>query len=177
MGFSTYVLTDGKDTVIEYPYSESQLLLAHPNVSFPVPVPEQLLAAYNVFPVEDVDSPTEDTSTATVVLSHPIKQGEGWIQNWTVTKLAKKDQADKLTAWRSEMTCHPLNGKIELHNRGLLDAADKIIVKSEKKIQLAWWHSTVWKRTSDLIQTLEKKMDLSASDWDNLFKVAQQMDV
>lgn len=99
-----YVLAPN-GTVAEYPYSVSQLRADNPNVSFPVPTPDDLLAAYNVFPVEPSE-PLYDPITQGITEISPIFVDGKWVQQWEVNDLTAEQvnqniqaRADYFTFW------------------------------------------------------------------------------
>lgn len=89
-----YVLTDGADNVVKYPYSLVLFKKEHPHVSLPA-VKDPDLSDFNVFPVEYV-YPTYDNTiekllrpTATEV----TKQPDGsWIATWRKVPLTVEDK-------------------------------------------------------------------------------------
>lgn len=177
MSVSTYVLTDGKNTVITYPYSLGQMIADNPTVSFPVPTPDEIAADYNTFPVVDTPQPSYDPMTQNLTLVNPAKQAGVWHQEWSVTEATPEEQAARLEAWRANTSCTPLQGKIELNNEGLLTNAEAAVAAADKNTQLAWANAIIWYRTSPLIETLGTELGLSPIDLDNLFKQAQQISV
>ena len=177
MTSSTYVLTNGRDTVVTYPYNVYQLYAANPNVSFPVPTPDSILAQYNVFPVEDTPQPPYNPMTQNIALVNPTKQGGQWIQQWSVTEATPEEQAQRLAQYRANLSCTPMQGKIELNNQGLLDEAEAAVAASDRNTQIAWANATIWYRTSPLIEALAVPLGLSPDDLDNLFEAAKQITV
>lgn len=177
MSVSTYVLTNGSNTIEKYPYSIAQMMSDNPTVSFPVPVPDEVAAQFNVYPVEDAPQPSYDYMTQNLTLVNPLKQENIWVQQWSVTTATPEEQAARLEAWRSATSCTPLQGKIELNNQGLLTNAEAAVAAADKNTQLAWANAIVWYRTSPLIETLGAQLGLTPTDLDNLFKAAQQIKV
>lgn len=177
MAISSYVLTDGADTVVTYPYTIQQMIDDNPTISFPVPTPDSLAAEYNVFPVEATPQPSYDPMTQNLNMVNPIKQGGVWTQQWTVTPATPAEQAERLATWRANASCTPLQGKIELNNEGLLTEAEQIVAASDKNTQLAWANAITWLRTSPMIESLGAQMGLTPNDLDNLFRQAQQIQV
>ena len=50
------LIIDG--AVVEHPYTLAKLKKDNPNVSFPAAIPDDVLAAFNVFPVAEQDKPS-----------------------------------------------------------------------------------------------------------------------
>ena len=70
--------------VDSYPYSEEQLKIDNPQVSFPKIIPEQVLAEYNVYRVIRENQPAvsykQNLSEGT-----PINENGIWKQVWVIT--------------------------------------------------------------------------------------------
>lgn len=177
MSVSTYVLTDGGNTIVTYPYSTTQLIQANPTVSFPVPVPDSVAEQFNTFPVQDTARPPFNPMTQNLSLVDPVRQDGVWFQQWSVTEATPEEQAERLATYRANLQCTPLQGKIELENQGLLDAAEAEVANADKITRLAWNNATIWYRTSPMIETLGAGLGLSADDLDNLFVQAAQITV
>lgn len=177
MSASSYVLTDGGTEVVKYPYSIYQMMQDNPNVSFSTPVPDDIAAGFNVFPVTDTPQPQINPMTQNIALVNPVQQDGVWVQTWSVTEATPEQQAARLAAFRASLSCTPLQGKIELNNEGLLDSAESIVLAADKVTQLAWANATIWMRNSPMIETLGTQMGLSADQLDNLFKAARLITV
>lgn len=177
MAISSYVLTDGADTVVTYPYTIQQMIDDNPTVSFPLPCPDSVAAEYGTFPVEATSQPSYDPMTQNLNMVNPIKVNGFWTQQWTVTTATPEEQAERLAAWRASASCTPLQGKIELNNENLLTEAEQVVAAADKNTQLAWANAIIWLRTSPMIETLGAQLGLTPNDLDNLFRQAQQISV
>lgn len=60
-----YVLVDNDNNLIKFPFSPSELKHLHPNVSFPVDMPDRLLAEYNVKKTKTSPRPAINEETET----------------------------------------------------------------------------------------------------------------
>lgn len=177
MSVNTYVLTDGADNIVQYPWSLDQMISANPTVSFPVPVSDEIAAQFNTFPVVDTPQPVYDPMSQDLSLENPNKQDGVWYEQWSVTSVSKEVYDYRLAAYRASLSCTPLQGKIELDNQGLLDAAETAVAGADKITKLAWSNATIWYRTSPMIETLGAGLGLSPDDLDNLFVQAAQITV
>lgn len=177
MTVSTYVLTDGGNTIVQYPWSIDQMIMANPTVSFMVPVPDEIAADYNTFPVIDTPQPTFDPLWQNLTLVNPAKHDGVWVQQWSVTDMTPEEHAVVMANYRGSLFCSPLQGKIELDNRGLLDSAEVIVASADKITKLAWANATVWLRTSPMIETIGSELELTPDDLDNLFVQAAKITV
>lgn len=177
MTVSTYVLTNGENIIITYPWSVDQMIQANPTVSFTVPVSDEIAAQFNTFPVQNTPQPVYDPMTQNLNLVNPTRQDGVWFEQWSVTDVTPEVYAERLAAYRASLSCTPLQGKIELDNRDLLDAAEAEVANADKITRLAWNNATVWYRTSPMIETLGAGLGLSPDDLDNLFVQAAKITV
>jgi len=85
-------ITSGK--VDTYPYNVGQLRRDNPNTSFPKQIPDEMLAAYDVYPVTVDAQPSYDDRTQTVAQNAtPTGSGSTWTLGWTTTaKTAEETQ-------------------------------------------------------------------------------------
>lgn len=90
-----YVKTNATgDTIIAYPYSPTDLILANPNTSFPVgPLSQETLAEWSVFPVEVVSPPVFDPRAQRLVHQPPLRDENTWKQRWGVEPLSLDEVA------------------------------------------------------------------------------------
>jgi len=73
---------DGK--VVQYPVSQSQIVNAHPEVSFPsYPISDDLMASYDCYPVQEEVPPPVDFAQRLKEVT-PVKIGGAWVQSWVV---------------------------------------------------------------------------------------------
>jgi len=81
-------------SVDTFPYSVGQLRRDNPQTSFPRQVSDEMLAAYDVYPVTIDDQPSYDDRTQTVAQNAtPTGSGSTWTLGWTTTaKTAEETQ-------------------------------------------------------------------------------------
>jgi hypothetical protein len=84
-----YVLAPNQ-AVVTYPYSFSDLRAAHPQISFPLPISDEELARWNVFPVLPV-APGHDPVTQNAVESTPVFVNGSWQQSWQITAASAEE--------------------------------------------------------------------------------------
>ena len=92
----TMVKTDGSSGILQWPYSELQLKIDHPNTSFPKKMSKEALAAWNVYPVT-VNEPSahdETTHISEVNASPELVEGS-WVLNSTV----REKTTEELEEW------------------------------------------------------------------------------
>ena len=99
--------------VIEkYPYSFADLKNNNPQVSFPFPLDEDILAEWNVFPVVATTAPEVDY-TKVLTEGAPVFDGM-WKQTWVVTDNPNASQvAEKLRAKAYRAESDPLFFKFQ----------------------------------------------------------------
>lgn len=95
MSTTKYVLTDGSNNVVTYPYSLEKLAADHPEVSFSSDFFSNLsgLASFNVFPVNSSTPPTVNPLTETLEETIPHLVTGVWYQQWLVTVASPSEQA------------------------------------------------------------------------------------
>ena len=93
-------LTNGQPS--QFPYTVGQLRRDNPQTSFPKQVPDSVLAAYDVHPVQAVPAPAVDSKTHRVVQS-VAQSGEGWTQTWTTQELPKAQAEANVRAHRNRL--------------------------------------------------------------------------
>lgn len=84
------------NTVIQYPYSVTQLKKDNPQTSFPANPSDALLASYNVFPVKPTERPAFDPAKQRVVEGTPEKVSGQWTQVWNVVALTAEETSQNL---------------------------------------------------------------------------------
>ena len=93
-----YVRLNEDGTVKNYPYTLTDLRFDCPNVSFPIDIPADELAAYGVYSVVPRTPPTVDY---TKNLSDSVEFLAGvWVQLWVVTEASDEEKSKRLAnAW------------------------------------------------------------------------------
>lgn len=82
--------------VESYPYSIGNLRKDNPHVSFPKNPSPELMAQWNVYPVEPVGAPSTDY-TQNLKEGQPVYDG-GWKQTWIVTQATAGEIAERIQA-------------------------------------------------------------------------------
>jgi len=93
-------LTNGQPS--QFPYTVGQLRRDNPQTSFPKQVPDAVLAAYDVYPVQQVAAPVVDSKTHRVIQSVAQVEG-GWRQTWTTQELPRARAEDNVRAHRNHL--------------------------------------------------------------------------
>jgi len=84
----------------QYPYSKGNLQVENPNTSFPVEMPDSLLAEWDVYPVEKTDFPQVD-HTKNVKEGTPVNNN-GWKQVWEVTDASPEEVLQRVLQLRAD---------------------------------------------------------------------------
>jgi hypothetical protein len=93
-------LTNGRPS--QFPYTVGQLRRDNPHTSFPKQVPDEILAVYDVYPVQQVAAPVVDSKTHRVVQSVAQVEG-GWRQTWTTQELPSVQAEANVRAHRNRL--------------------------------------------------------------------------
>jgi predicted nucleic acid-binding protein len=89
-----YVKLNGDGSIQKYPYRVNELKKENPNVSFPDPLTEDILAAYQVFPVDNVDQ-SHNSLTEKIAAADPVLVNGRWRQQWQVLPLSQEERNQK----------------------------------------------------------------------------------
>ena len=95
-----------ENKVEQYPYTLAQLVSENPDTSFPMDIPDSLLAEYGVFSVEKVETPSVDYKQI-LTEGQPTLQNGKWTQTWNIANKPAEDVAQieselRLEAYRNE---------------------------------------------------------------------------
>jgi hypothetical protein len=90
-----YVLAPNQ-TVEKFPYSIGDLRRDNRNTSFPRNPSEEMLAAWNVFPVKDRPAPAFDPATENCNQVNPTLENNEWVMTWEVTPASVEEIAERL---------------------------------------------------------------------------------
>ena len=91
-----YVLAPNQ-TVESYPYSIGNLRRDNPTTSFPRNPSDDLLAAWNVFPVRQVEAPSYNLATENCSQTNPTLENGEWVMTWEVTAASSDEIAARQT--------------------------------------------------------------------------------
>lgn len=90
-----YVKLNSDGSIQKYPYKLNELKKENPNVSFPNPLTENILAEYQIFPVENVDQPYNQ-QTEKISAADPVLIDGRWRQQWQVLPLSQEESDRKV---------------------------------------------------------------------------------
>jgi len=110
-----FVKVNGQ-TAIKYPYSIGELRRDNPKTSFPSRVPDETLASYGVFKVQEVSAPAVDPKTQSLVQSAELVDNV-WTQVWYPVNLPESQAAKN----------------VRIHRDRLLTESDWIVVFNAEK--------------------------------------------
>lgn len=187
-----YVLIqDG--AVARYPYTATDLILAHPEVSWPAGVlRDDVLAEYGVLPVVPTPQPSHDVATQRAVEGLPVRQqvrhADGtfraddpdtltdeawqWVQTWTVADKTADEIAAELAEWRSGMSVTPVQMRLALLRQGLLDDVTAFVEAADLETRMTWEYAVRIDRDNALIAAAAEAIGATPADVDDLFRLA-----
>lgn len=150
------------NVVYEY---QHQLREARPFTSFPDPIPENLIAEQGFSEVKLVPAPPYDQISENLIELPPIEIDGVWTQQWEVTQATTEEIAQRVERKRQAMIVSPLQAKVELLERTLLDEVEAVIAASaDPVITLAWNSATEFVRLSPLVALIAEAMG-----WDDVY--------
>lgn len=79
-----------------YPYTIGQLRKDNPNTSFPKTISENVLATFDVYPVEDTPRPYSD-HTQNITEGAPVNQN-GWKRTWVVSNATNSEVQERVNS-------------------------------------------------------------------------------
>lgn len=85
------IKTDGNNQLLEYPYSVSSLKKDHPTVSFPSPLTQNDLTAFDCFIVTEAKPSIEYDSTAYDLESVASLINGAWVEQWSLVAVTEEE--------------------------------------------------------------------------------------
>lgn len=85
-------------------YSVRQLRRDNPDTSFPVDIPDDVLAEYGVYPLSPTVQPAVNEAVEKIEEGTPVLQGEKWVQAWNVVPLTPEERAERAEQHRIMMS-------------------------------------------------------------------------
>jgi len=83
-------------TVEKFPYSIGDLRRDNSNTSFPRQLSDEMLAAWNIFPVKDRPAPAFNPATENCNQASPTLENGEWVMTWEVTPANAEEIAERL---------------------------------------------------------------------------------
>lgn len=166
-----YVLAPNQ-IVETYPYSIGALRKDNPQVSFPSNPPDELIADYNVYPVQATNRPTGDVVTEV----DPVLTGGQWLQAWSVREFTEQEIADNLAARRAEMVVTPRQARLALLGAGKLGDIEAAIAALDEptktQVTIEWEYAVSIERNSPWVQAMTQSLGMTDVEVDSLFDLA-----
>lgn len=147
---------------IEYPFPLGRIRNENPNTSFPAEMPDELLAAYGVYPVEETERPGTDIFH-TVMEDTPALIDGQWRQQWRVTAARVPDKVSAAQI------------RLFLDQQGLLDSVEASISTMSKSVQIEWEYRTEYTRNSPLLNEVAQTLNLTDGQIDQFFIAAAHL--
>lgn len=151
---------------------ESEFRELHPNTSFPLVIPSELLNDFGADPVLEGPQPTL-TADQYAVYDGVIQDANGnWMTSYVAVDYTAEEIAARVEQWRQSATVTPFQGRVALSDAGLLANVETAIAAADEKTKVAWEYALEWKRMSPMIVTLATSLNLTDEQVDTLFKEA-----
>ena len=99
-------LTNGTPT----PYTIGQLRKDNPNTSFPRSIPDETLAAYDVYPYTRAEQPMFDKRTQKLDVGSITQIDGAWVEGWSITDKT----AEEITEYDEQQAQNIRNQRSEL---------------------------------------------------------------
>jgi len=122
-----YVLLKSDGTVDRYPYTLTDLCLAHPQTSFSSDISDEVAASFNCFPVELTTPPADDYKIN--LERTAIKKTGKWIEKWTAVPATPKEITER-TATKA--------GEVRAERNSRLEACDWTQLSDAPVDRTAW---------------------------------------
>lgn len=156
---------------LEYPLTEHQIRLRHPNTSFPIPFE----APEGFMPVRFTDQPELDRFTHRAVEVAPTLAGGEWVQTWGVVALTPEEAAARVPQVVSMR-----QARLALLGAGLLDDVEAAIAAipdptERRAAQIEWEFGQEVNRQHGLVSMLVPALGLTDAQIDALFIQASQL--
>lgn len=86
-----------KDGAVEaFPYGQRELMNDNPNTSFPSAMSDEVLAEWDVLPVQPTEIPQPfDPIEQDAASANPVMLGGMWVQTWIVTPASPEEVAQR----------------------------------------------------------------------------------
>lgn len=172
--------------------SDYEFRAMYPDTSFPAQLTPEILNDFGADPV--LNAPQPEHGEFQIVVQEGATQDEAgeWIQNWVIKPMFVEytdpdgvvhTVAEQEAAYveqqnqqkRQLMIVSPLQAKVELLERALLDEVEAVIAASgDPVVQLAWNSATQFARLSPLVLVIAEELEWDDAYLDNLFVEAAQ---
>lgn len=147
----------------------------HPNTSFPLVIPSELLAEFGADPVFEGPQPTLAANQYARYDGVQQDTDGNWMTHYVAVDYTAEELAAQTEQWRQSAVVTPFQGRMALADAGLLANVLTAIEGADEKTKTAWEYALEWKRNSPMITTLMAALSISDSQADDLFKAASQI--
>lgn len=83
------LIKDG--TIVAFPYGAAQLMRDNPQVSFPQPMSDKVLASFGVLPVTDDAPPAVNPATHRPAILAPVQEAGQWVRHYQLVPLTAEE--------------------------------------------------------------------------------------
>lgn len=164
-----FALLDENGDIAAYPYSVTDLRLAHPETSFPAIPSVECLADFNVVPVALTDPPSITARQRLEQGTPELVDGE-WQQRWTVTDIPDAEYRAGIAPVTMRQARLALLAGGHLANA---ETALNALPSPQKEAALIEWeYASEIRRDSALVTGIGAALGLTELEIDTLFETA-----
>ena len=106
-------------------------------------------------------------------LTFPIWNGAVWIEGKD-TQIAIEEQ-NKILESKVPFSISRLQGRLQLHKLGMLEAVQAIVNQSPIEVQLYWNEAATWERQSPILNQMAPAIGMSQQQLDQFFIDAEKL--
>lgn len=167
-----YIKAEGS-TIIQFPYTLTQLRSDNPNTSFPVRPSEELLAGYSVFPVLAASPPEHDQITQRAEAADPVYEQEEWRQSWEIVDLSEEEVQANVDAVRARATLTRMAFMLALEDAGLYDQVEAAVNSGqiEKRSKIMWDNASQFERMHPDLVAIATALGYTDEQMDGIFGI------
>lgn len=170
----TLLKTDATGAIAQYPYALGDLLVDHPNTSFPLPLDPADLVDFGVHVVAEA-APPAATIEQTLTEAAPALIDGVWTQQWSVTDATPEQIAERQAALvPGAVTMR--QARLALMGAGKLAtveaAIDALPEPNRTAARIEWDYSSEVQRHHGLVAALGPTLGMTSEQVDQLFVTA-----
>lgn len=140
-----------------------------PNTSFPADLSVAVLPNGYVWVMPA--TPPQCGQFERVEQAAPVQIDGVWAQSWSIIPWS----ADEVQAWRSGLSCGPLQLRRALRQLGLAAAVKTAMAQADEEAQEDWEYASEIRRMEPMIEAMRRGLGNTAEEVDQLFLLAQTL--
>lgn len=147
----------------------ANLRVDFPNTSFPADLSRAVLPEGYVWVAPT--SPPECGQFERVEQAAPAQVDGVWTQQWVIVPWTD----DEVQAWRSGLSCGPLQLRRALRQLGMMATVQTMLAQADEETQEAWEYASEIRRMEPMIEAMRQGLGKAAEEVDQLFLLAQTL--